>query len=81
MPYFHEATHLERLALMRNPELWCGNKLIQRIFDYENQELGLTLEERKELIGAFLANKEALAQLERWTEIGEAENFLTTVGS
>jgi hypothetical protein len=79
MPYFQEATKLERLALMRNPEVWCGYELIQRIFDYENEELGLTLEERKELIGALLTNKEALAQLETWTEIGQAENFLTTV--
>ncbi len=66
MPYFQQANHLERLALMRNPEVWCGNDLIKRIFDHENHELGISLEERKELIAAFLTNKEALGMLEKY---------------
>lgn len=57
--YFQEATPLERLALVRNPEV--SRELIERIFDPEDQELEINLEERKELALAFLTNKEALA--------------------
>ena len=78
MPYFQQAKHLERLALMRNPEVWCGNDLIKRIFDHENQELGIGFEERKELIAAFLTNKEALAMLEEW-QPWPGEKFLPTL--
>ena len=59
--YFAGATHLERLALVRNPECGShGKDLIEKIFDPEDQELGINLEERKELVLAFLTNKEAL---------------------
>lgn len=61
--YFNDATHLERLALVRNPEV--GEELIQKVFDPQDKELGTSLEERKELILAFLTNKEALARTER----------------
>lgn len=57
--FFHEATHLERLALVRNPNVY--EHLIERIFDSDDQELEINLEERKELALAFLTNKEALA--------------------
>ena len=62
--YFREATHMERLALMRNPEVRWGEKLVVRIFDYEDRELGVDLEERKELVLAFLSNEEALGVCE-----------------
>jgi hypothetical protein len=78
MPYFQQANHLERLALMRNPEVWCGDELIKRIFDHENHELGISLEERKELIAAFLTNKEALAMLEEYKP-WPGEKFLPTL--
>jgi hypothetical protein len=51
---FTESTHLERLALVRNPEV--GQLLIEKIFDHEDQELGLTANERERLILAFLTN-------------------------
>lgn len=65
--YFQEATHLERLALMRNPEVGSahGEDLIQQIFNHEDQELGIDLEARKELILAFLTNTKALNESRR----------------
>jgi hypothetical protein len=57
---FRGATHLERLALMRNPETETAHALIQKLFDYEDQELSINLEARKELILAFLTNNNAL---------------------
>jgi hypothetical protein len=91
--YFQQANHLERLALMRNPEVQWGKELIERIFDHENHELGISLEERQELICAFLTNKEVLADLDEtrkcpvfeWPDdyfglsILGAEKFLTTL--
>jgi hypothetical protein len=55
---FRNATHLERLALVRNPKV--GEKLIEQIFDHEDQELGISLEVRGELVKAFLTNDHAI---------------------
>ena len=55
---FQEATHLERLALVRNPSV--PNSLIEKIFNMEDNELGISIEQRKELALAFLSNREAL---------------------
>ncbi len=56
--YFDEATHLERLALVRNPQIY--DPLIEQIFDLDVQELGITLDERRELLLAFLTNAKSL---------------------
>jgi hypothetical protein len=57
------ATHVERLALMRNPRVAKAEKLIREIFDPDNKELeeGLKIgfEQRKELALAFVSNPEA----------------------
>lgn len=67
MERFREATHLERLALVRNPEvhraLSFRGSLLEMIFDPEDKELGINLEERTELARAFLTNEKALAQI------------------
>ncbi len=55
---FEEATHLERLALVRNP--FVGKDLIERLFDPDDGQLNIPMEQRKELIAAFLTNSEAL---------------------
>jgi hypothetical protein len=55
---FRNATHLERLALVRNPAL--NETLIEQIFDHEDQELGISLEARGELVKAFLTNHQAI---------------------
>jgi hypothetical protein len=60
MGYFREANHMERLALVRNPEVW--EPFIEKIFDPEDNALGITLQERQELVLAFLTNEEALAK-------------------
>jgi hypothetical protein len=59
LKYFQEATHMERLALMRNPEVVCAHAetLIQKIFDSTNTELGIDLETKKQLIYGLLTNQ------------------------
>lgn len=57
---FLEAAPLERLALVRNPEV--GQKLIEQIFTYGESQLGITVVERRELVRAFLTNAEAIKQ-------------------
>ena len=55
---FLEATPLERLALVRNPNV--GKKLIEQIFTYDETQLGIAIAERRELIRAFLTNTKAI---------------------
>lgn len=59
---FNKATTIERLAFVRRPGRGI-QKLIEKIFDHEYTELGIDLKERKELILAFLTNKELLKEL------------------
>ena len=61
--YFDEATHLERLALVRNPQIY--DPLIEQIFDLDVQELGISMEEREQLGLAYLTNTEALSKKRR----------------
>ena len=79
--FFKDASHLERLALVRNPTVY--EELIEKIFDPEDKELGIELEERKELAFAFLTNKEVLAK--NWAnakiEEGSAAGFPLYDGS
>ncbi len=56
--YFQESTHLERLALVRNPNV--ADELIERIFDPEDTELGIGINERSELVKAYLTNADSL---------------------
>ncbi len=56
---FGDATHLERLALVRNPALVRATRLLQKLFDPDNTELGIDLEQRRELALAFISNPEA----------------------
>lgn len=55
MEYFREASHMERLVLVRNEG--ARGSLIEKIFDYEDKELGIAPKEREELAYAFLSNK------------------------
>jgi hypothetical protein len=55
---FSNAIHLERLAMVRNPHV--NEELIEKIFDPENEELGLDMDKRQELACAFLTNEPAL---------------------
>jgi hypothetical protein len=55
-------THLERLALMRNPAVARADELIRKLFDVEDHdngrlgELGIDFDQRKELALAFVSN-------------------------
>ncbi|HTT76970.1 MAG TPA: cell division protein FtsA [Candidatus Binataceae bacterium] len=52
--WWTEATHLERLAMTRRRSV--GSQIL-KVFDLNDEELGLSLEERRELILAFLAGQ------------------------
>jgi hypothetical protein len=54
--WFQRASHLERLALVRNPK--ADERFIENIFDNEDKELALSMDERKELILAYLTNED-----------------------
>lgn len=58
--WFRGSNHMERLALMRNR--WVSSKLVEKIFDLNDQELGISVEERKELVLAYLTNGDALSR-------------------
>lgn len=58
--YFHEATPLERLALVRNPNV--NEELIEKIFDSDDKELDIDLAARMKLVCAFLTNTEFLTK-------------------
>src|SRR2546425_2452962 len=57
--YFLEATHLERLALLRNTKIRNADELIQKIFDKDDQELGVDPEARQQLAWAYLTTAKA----------------------
>jgi len=61
--HFREATHLERLALVRNPGV--DDDLIQKVFDYHDEKLGIDLDARKELVLAYLSNTESVKRSRR----------------
>jgi hypothetical protein len=58
---FLEATHMERLALMRNPAV-C-TMLVEQVFDPQDTELGMDLDARSDLCRAFLSNEARLHEL------------------
>ncbi len=57
---FQESSHFERLAMVRNPMV--PEDFIEKLFDYEDKELAISPEERKELVLAYLTN-ESFAEL------------------
>lgn len=81
---FHLSNHTERLALLRNPRLappW-GEKaygLLRLLLDLDDQTLKVSLDERKQLILAYLANSDergyfgldSIPALENWQMLNE----------
>jgi hypothetical protein len=61
--WFTDATPLERLALIRNPEV--STDLIERVFDSTDAELGISLEEREKLAIAALTNAPLFQRMEQ----------------
>src|SRR5437899_784674 len=59
------ATHLERLALLRNTKIRNADELIQKIFDKDDQELGVDPEARQQLAWAYLTNAKAMGDAPR----------------
>jgi hypothetical protein len=72
--FFTGSAHLERLALVRNPNV--DTDLIKKIFDPEDKELGITLEDRIKLVFAFLSNNEVLYRLEARADLPGAKPSL-----
>jgi hypothetical protein len=77
--YFNRLSHVERLALVRNPSI--GTKLTEQIFDFDDKELGISGEERKELVFAFLSNENRLHSLagRAWVPYGNPPETLDYV--
>ena len=72
--FFGEATHLERLALVRNPDVY--SKLIEHIFDLDDTFLGIGIAERKELALAYLSNSESVDKSHRtWRDFHPDDGF------
>jgi len=59
--WFRDSSHLERLALVRNPSV--SRDLIAQLFDPEDQDLSIDLRLRFELCGAFLTNDALLNRI------------------
>lgn len=62
---FKKSTHMERLALVRNESLETDKNFITKLFDSEDQDLGIDLDERRELIFIFVGSGKVLR---RYTE-------------
>lgn len=70
---FREASHLERLALVRNPNV--GSELVKHIFKGDCGEFALDPLERKELAWAALSNS---AAFESYSDETKAEIYVST---
>ncbi|MBI4536501.1 MAG: hypothetical protein HY712_00930 [candidate division NC10 bacterium] len=57
---FQRSSPLERLALVRNPEV--PELFIEKLFDYQKKELGISTKERTGLIVAYLTNESLVKQ-------------------
>jgi hypothetical protein len=77
---FRESTYMERLALMRNPEIWRHDRLLKKVFDHQDQELGIEQKEREELVLAFLTNGQTLARLQKEAGLSERSDRLSDYG-
>ena len=53
--YFFNANHLQRLALVRNPNI--NGPLVEKVFDPDDKDLRITINERAELARAYLSTK------------------------
>ena len=58
---FKSSSHIERLAMMRNPKL--DERLILKIYNVDKNEFNLSDDERKELIFALCINKEFIKKI------------------
>lgn len=59
------ASHLERLAMVRNPNLQSAHRLLEAIFDPDDDSYGLSLEQREQLVNALLISRQALSENHR----------------
>lgn len=57
---FTEASHLERLAMVRNPSLHRAARILMTLFDPHDDTLPLTLPDRSELVQAMLISRQVL---------------------
>lgn len=62
---FSRASHLERLAMVRNPNLQSAHRLLEAIFDPDDEAYGLSLEQREQLVNALLISRQALSENHR----------------
>jgi hypothetical protein len=77
LAWFTDATHIERLAMMRNPQV--HDKFIEIVFDPEDTILGIDLEVRAQLVFAILSNKQAveadMSSFSEWDKRGDVWGY------
>lgn len=62
---FVQSSHIEKLALVRNPNMQGVHKLLEAIFDPDDGQFKLTLSEREQLVNALLLSRQALSENHR----------------
>lgn len=62
---FFSASHMERLAMVRNPRTHGAVGLLEALFDPESPQLGLSLPEREQIVSALLLGRQALTEHHR----------------
>ncbi len=62
---FSDASHLERLAMVRNPRTHGALGLLEALFEPESTHLGLSLAQREQIVSALLVSRQALTEHHR----------------
>lgn len=62
---FADATHLERLAMVRNPRTHGATGLLETLFDPDSPHFGLSMPEREQIVSALLIGRQALTDQHR----------------
>jgi len=68
LAWFKEATHTQRLAMMRNPDL--NERFVEMVFDPDDTKLGIDQKVRAQFVFAILSNKRAVEARE-WEQTGD----------
>ncbi len=69
--HFCKASHIERLAMVRNPNV--DTELVSKIYDPEDKNLSLSDADRTELVRAFCTNREIVTETNK--DVFDHEDF------
>lgn len=65
MRLFASGSHLERLAMVRNPNMQGAHNVLEAIFDPDDSRFEMTLDEREQLVNALLISRQVLSEKRR----------------